>query len=71
MDDYSKSGPKTPRADAVAREAEVKRQMRELLALDDERLLKEALVRDHEIDEKDPKFSAILKVWRELRRHRS
>jgi hypothetical protein len=62
MDDYTKSGPKTPRAHALAREAEVKRQMRELLALDDERLLKEALVRDHEMDEKNPKFSAILKT---------
>jgi hypothetical protein len=71
MDDYSKIGPKTSRAHALAREAEVRRQMRELLALDDERLLKEALVRDHEIGEKDPRFSAILRTWRELRQHRS
>ena len=71
MDDYSKSGPKTPRADAISRKNEIARQMRELLALSDERTLKDALIKDHGIDEAHPRFKMILKTWRELQRHRS
>ena len=70
MDEYSKSGPKTPRGDALSRKNEVARQMRELLALSDEQTLRDALVRDHGIDEEHPRFKLILKTWRELQRRR-
>ena len=70
MDDYSRSGPKTPRAGALSRKHEVARQMRELLALDDEHTLKDALLKDHGIDPDHPRFKMILQTWRELQRHR-
>ncbi len=70
MDDYSKSGQKTPRAAAKAREVEMRRQMSELVAIDDEATLIEALHRIHGIDQNHPKFKPILNAWRELRRRR-
>jgi len=45
--------------------------MRELLSVGDEHALREALIRDHGIDESHPRFKMILKTWRELQQHRS
>jgi hypothetical protein len=71
MDEYSKSGPKTPQGNVLSRKREVARQMRELLALNDEQTLTDALIRDYGIDEAHPRFKMILKTWRELQQHRS
>jgi hypothetical protein len=68
MDEYSKSGPKRPRSDAISRERETIRQMRALADMRDEETLKEALRRDYGIDDGDPRFRLILKTWRELQR---
>ena len=70
MDEYSKSGPKTPRSNAISREREIARQMKELLALKDEQTLRDSLIADHGINEDHPRFKMILKTWRELQQHR-
>jgi hypothetical protein len=70
LDEYSESGPKSPRSEALSRERETVRQMRELFAIKDEKTLKEALQRDHGIEENHPRFKLILKTWRELQQHR-
>ena len=62
MDEYSKSGPKSPRSDVIAREREIMRQMRELASVPDEETLRTALKRDHQIDEGHPRFKLILKT---------
>ena len=70
MDDYQMSGPKSPRSEVLSRERETRRQMHELVAIKDEKTLKDALRQDHEIDENHPRFKQILKTWRELQRRR-
>jgi hypothetical protein len=68
MDDYSKTAPKTPGASAKSRETHMRRQMSELLAIEDEQTFIEALYLDYAIDERNPRFKQILKAWHELRR---
>lgn len=70
MDEYSKSGPKSPRSEAISRERELATQMLALAEIQDEETLREALLRDHGIGEAHPRFNLILKTWRELQRHR-
>ena len=68
MDEYSKSGPKSGKSEALARVRETIRQMRALAHIRDEQTLREMLLRDHEIDENHPRFKQILQTWRELQR---
>lgn len=70
MDDYSRTGPQTPRGDVKAREREMARQMRELYAISDEATLRETLKRDYNVTEEQPRFKQILQLWREQRQHR-
>ena len=57
--------PRTARQAARERERLLRQKMRELLSLRDESVLREALRQDFEIDEKDPRFIEILRIWRE------
>jgi hypothetical protein len=70
VDEYSRSGPKNPRSEALLRERETRRRMDELAAIKDEKTLKDVLHQDLEIDENHHRFKLILKTWRELQRRR-
>jgi hypothetical protein len=67
LDDYSKSGPKTPRAAAKAREAEMQARMKRLLAIETEGEFIDQLRIEAGIGAKHPNFLTILKLWRDLR----
>lgn len=68
MDEYSRSGPKSARGEKRRREHETMRQMHALAEIGDEQTLREALLRDHDIGEDDPRFKQILQIWRGLQR---
>ena len=74
MDDYQKSGPKTPKAASREREREMQSQMRDLLAIDDENTLVSILKSKYSLTPRDPRFTAIMQIWNDaqqrLRRER-
>lgn len=65
MDEYSRSGPKSPKAAAEARRRERLRLMERLLELDDERGFTLELERQLGVKPKDPAYGAALTIWRE------
>jgi hypothetical protein len=70
VDEYSKSGPKTPKAAAMRREREMAAQMAELLAERDERGLVQILKNKYDLTPKDPRYSAFMQIWRDLQSKR-
>ncbi len=64
MDDYSKTGPKSPSAAAKAREREMASKMREVLNLGDEQLLIATLENDYNVQRGTERFDAIVNAWR-------
>jgi len=68
MDEYSKSGPKSPKAAAAERARKMADQMRELLEYGDEATLITTLKSKHGIRPSNPKFETILTIWREEKR---
>jgi hypothetical protein len=70
MDEYSKSGPQSPKAAAAERARKMASQMRDLLAYGDEATLVAALKSKYGISPRDPKFEAILSIWREEQQRR-
>jgi hypothetical protein len=65
LDEYSKSGPKSPKATAGARERQVQTQMRDLLAINDESTLVSVLKSDYSLTPRDPRYKAIMQIWRD------
>ncbi|MDP9268273.1 MAG: hypothetical protein M3P27_08110 [Acidobacteriota bacterium] len=59
--------PRTPRATVRQREKKLRDQLRELLRLDNEEQLRAALREEFAIEQDDPRFNAILQIWREQR----
>lgn len=74
MDEYQKSGPKTPKAASREREREIQSQMRDLLAIDEEATLVSILKSKYSLTPKDPRYAAIMRIWNDaqqrLRRER-
>jgi hypothetical protein len=74
VDDYQKSGPKTPKAASREREQEMRSQMRYLLAIDDENTLVSILKSKYGFTPRDPQYAAIMQIWNDaqqrLRRER-
>jgi hypothetical protein len=64
LDEYSKSGPKSPKAAAGARERQIQTQMRDLLAINDENALVSVLKSDYNLTPRDPRYKAIMQIWR-------
>ena len=65
VDEYSKTGPKSPKATRADRERELAAQMRGLLASKDEVTLKSILISKYDLNQGDPRFDAIMKIWRD------
>ena len=65
VDDYQKSGPKSPKAAARARERQIQTQMRDLLAINDENALVSVLKSDYNLTPRDPRYKAIMQIWRD------
>jgi hypothetical protein len=63
VDDYQKSGPKTPKAASREREREMHSQMRDLLAIDDENTLVYLLKSKYNLTPGDPRYAAIMRIW--------
>ena len=68
MDEYSKSGPKTPKAASRKRDRETTAQMRGLLAIRDEETLVLALKSKYNLTPKDPRYKAIMQIWNDAQR---
>lgn len=66
MDDYQKSGPKTPKAASREREREMHSQMRDLLAIDDENTLVSLLKSKYNLTPRDPRYAAIMQIWNDV-----
>ena len=66
-DDYSKSGPRSPRASAAARERITADQMRALLLYSDENALVSALKEKYGVSPRHPNFETIMQIWRSAR----
>jgi len=64
MDDYSKSGPKTPMAASREREQDSRRLIQRLLEIENERDFIEEL-RKRRITRELPAYKAALNAWRE------
>jgi hypothetical protein len=72
VDEYSKSGPKTPKAASEARRREMEAQMRDLLAINDEATLVSVLKSKYGLTPRDPRYTAIMQIWndaQQLLRH--
>jgi hypothetical protein len=67
LDEYGKTGPKSPKAAAKERERRIQAQMRNLLAIDDENTLVSVLKSDYALTPKDPRFKAIMQTWYDAR----
>jgi hypothetical protein len=65
VDDYQKSGPKTPKASSRERERDTLRRMERLLEIDSEREFIEELRNEAGVDPNHPKFKQMITIWRE------
>ena len=65
MDEYSKSGPKTPKSAAQQRARETTAQMNDLLSIQDEETLIVALKTKYGLTPRDPRYQAIMQIWRD------
>ena len=65
VEEYSRSGPKSPKAAAKERERQVQSQMRDLLAIKDESTLVSVLKNDYSLTPRDPRYKAIMQIWRD------
>jgi hypothetical protein len=65
VDEYSRSGPKSPKAASRERERERLHLMERLLELEDERDFLEELEKQLDILPKHPAYKAALMIWRE------
>jgi len=65
MDEYSKSGPKSPKAASHDRERQRLRTMERLLAIDSEEEFIEKLRIDAGVDPDHPNFEVMIRIWRE------
>jgi hypothetical protein len=68
LDEYSKSGPKTPKAASRERDRERTAQMRDLLAIRDEETLVLVLRSRYNLTPKDPRYLAIMQIWNDAQR---
>ncbi len=67
MDEYSRSGPKSPKAAAEARRREAEAQMKELLLARDEETLIAVLKNRYNLTPQDARFQQIMQIWRDAR----
>jgi hypothetical protein len=67
VDEYSRSGPKSPKAAAEARRREAESQMKELLLAGDEETLVAVLKSRYNLTPRDSKFQQIMQIWRDAR----
>jgi hypothetical protein len=65
MDEYSKSGPKTPRAANRSREQDLLRRMERLLETKTEGEFIKELLAQLGVDPNHPKYLTMIKIWRE------
>ncbi len=70
MDDYSKTGPKTPKAAAALRARITAEQMRILLELSDESIVLRALQEQYGVGPSHPNFEKIMQIWQDSQKRR-
>ena len=68
MDEYSKTGPKSPKASRAQRARELHSQMSDLLSIKDEQTLVSTLTGKYDAGPGDPRFEAIMQIWRDVQR---
>ena len=64
MDEYSKSAPRSSRAEIRERESAAKKKAMELLESSTEEQFRQALLQDFRVDPQHPRFSQMLQLWR-------
>jgi hypothetical protein len=70
MDEYSKTGPKTPKAEAALRARITVDQMKTLLEYGDQADLLKALKEKYQVGPNHPNFEKIMQIWRSAKRER-